>query len=47
MVSQFDSSAFTREALAAGASGYVTKEKAGTELISEMRKITSGLKDVA
>ena len=39
MVSQFDSAPFEREAVAAGASGYVVKSNAATELIPALRKI--------
>ncbi len=39
MVSQYDSPAFIREALAAGASGYVLKDKAWSGLIPEVRRI--------
>jgi YesN/AraC family two-component response regulator len=41
MVSQFDSDPFAREAVAAGASGYVVKSNASTELIPALRKIQS------
>jgi YesN/AraC family two-component response regulator len=41
MVSQFDSAPFAREAVAAGASGYVVKSNASTELIPALRKIQS------
>jgi two-component system response regulator DesR len=40
IVSQFDSPAFIREALTSGASGYVIKDKASTELIPAVRKIS-------
>jgi DNA-binding NarL/FixJ family response regulator len=39
MVSQFDSAPFTTEAIAAGASGYVVKSNAASELIPTLRKI--------
>jgi len=39
MVSQFDSAPFQREAIAAGASGYVVKSNAASELIPALRKI--------
>lgn len=39
MVSQFDSAPFAREALAAGASGYVVKSTASSELIPALRMI--------
>jgi DNA-binding NarL/FixJ family response regulator len=39
MVSQHESQAFMREALRAGAIGYVTKSKAATHLIPEIRRI--------
>ena len=39
MVSQFDSAHFMREAFVAGASGYVVKSNAASELISALRKI--------
>ena len=41
IVSQFDSVPFAREAIAAGASGYVVKSNAGTELIPMLRKTMS------
>ena len=41
MVSQFDSAPFAKEAIAAGASGYVVKSNASTELIPALRKIQS------
>jgi DNA-binding NarL/FixJ family response regulator len=41
MVSQFDSAPFAREAVAAGASGYVVKGNASSELIPALRKIQS------
>ena len=41
MVSQFDSAPFQREAIAAGASGYVTKSNAASELIPALRKLHS------
>lgn len=41
MVSQFDSAPFAREAIAAGASGYVTKSTVSTELIPALRKTIS------
>jgi YesN/AraC family two-component response regulator len=41
VVSQFDSAPFAREAVAAGASGYVVKSNASTELIPALRKIHS------
>jgi DNA-binding NarL/FixJ family response regulator len=41
MVSQFDSAPFAREAVAAGASGYVVKSNASSELIPALRKIQS------
>jgi DNA-binding NarL/FixJ family response regulator len=41
MVSQFDSAPFQREAIAAGASGYVVKSNAASELIPELRKLHS------
>lgn len=39
MVSQFDSAPFAREAVAAGASGYVMKSNAANELIPLLRKL--------
>ena len=39
MVSQFDSAPFAKEAIAAGASGYVVKSIASTELIPALRKM--------
>lgn len=41
MVSQFDSAAFQREAITAGASGYVVKSNAAFELVPALRKIRS------
>jgi DNA-binding NarL/FixJ family response regulator len=41
MVSQFDSAAFQREAIAAGSSGYVVKSNAASELIPALRKLHS------
>jgi DNA-binding NarL/FixJ family response regulator len=41
MVSQFDSAPFQREAMAAGASGYVVKSTAASELIPGLRKLHS------
>lgn len=41
VVSQSDSAPFAREAIAAGASGYVMKSNASTELIPMMRKTVS------
>jgi DNA-binding NarL/FixJ family response regulator len=41
MVSQFDSDPFAREAVAAGASGYVVKSNATSELIPALRKLQS------
>ena len=41
IVSQFDSPAHVREAIAAGASGYVVKSNASTELIPMLRKTVS------
>lgn len=41
MVSQFDSAPFFREAITAGASGYIVKSDVGTELIPALRKIMS------
>jgi DNA-binding NarL/FixJ family response regulator len=41
VVSQFDSAPFAREAVAAGASGYVVKSNASAELIPALRKIQS------
>jgi two-component system, NarL family, nitrate/nitrite response regulator NarL len=41
VVSQFDSAPFAREAIAAGASGYVVKSNASTELIPMLRKTIS------
>lgn len=38
VVSQFDSARFAREAIAAGASGYIVKSNASTELIPMLRK---------
>ncbi|HEV2399375.1 MAG TPA: response regulator transcription factor [Candidatus Sulfotelmatobacter sp.] len=40
VVSQSDSAPFAREAIAAGASGYVVKSNATTELIPALRKIS-------
>ena len=39
MLSQFDSDAFTREALAVGASGYILKSNASKQLIPALREI--------
>jgi two-component system response regulator DesR len=39
MVSQFNSEGFMREAFAAGASGYVAKDKVTSELIPEVRRL--------
>ena len=41
VVSQGDSAPFAREAIAAGASGYVVKSNASTELIPALRKTVS------
>jgi DNA-binding NarL/FixJ family response regulator len=41
VVSQGDSAPFAREAIAAGASGYVVKSNANTELIPMLRKTVS------
>ena len=41
MVSQFDSAPFAREAVAAGATGYVLKSDAACDLIPALRKIHS------
>lgn len=41
MVSQSDTAACAREVIAAGASGYVEKSNASTELIPALRKIVS------
>jgi DNA-binding NarL/FixJ family response regulator len=41
VVSQSDSAAFAREAIAAGASGYVVKSNASTDLIPMLRKTMS------
>ena len=41
VVSLSESAQFTREAIAAGASGYVMKSNAGTELIPMLRKTMS------
>jgi YesN/AraC family two-component response regulator len=41
VVSQFDSAPFAREAIAAGASAYVMKSNASTELIPALRKLHS------
>jgi len=41
VVSQYDSAPFMREAIAAGASGYVVKNNASTELIPALRKTVS------
>jgi len=41
VVSQSDSAPFAREAIAAGASGYVVKSNASTELIPILRKTVS------
>jgi DNA-binding NarL/FixJ family response regulator len=41
MVSQFDSAPFQREAITAGASGYVVKSNAASELIPALRKLHS------
>jgi len=41
IVSQYDSAPFMREAIAAGASGYVVKDNASTELIPALRKTVS------
>ena len=40
-VSQFDSDAFTREALAVGASGYILKSNASKQLILAVKKVRS------
>ena len=40
-VSQFDSGPFAREAIATGASGYVVKSNASTELIPALRQVVS------
>lgn len=42
IVSQFDSATFEREAIAAGASGYVAKNNASNELIPVLRRTVSG-----
>ena len=41
MVSQYDSAPFQREAITAGASGYVVKSNAASELIPALRKLHS------
>jgi len=41
IVSQYDSAPFMREAIAAGASGYVVKDNASAELIPALRKTVS------
>ena len=41
VVSQSDSAAFAREAIVAGASGYVVKSNAGTDLIPALRRTVS------
>ena len=41
VVSQFDSAPFVREAIAAGASEYIMKSNASTELIPALRKLHS------
>jgi YesN/AraC family two-component response regulator len=41
IVSQFEAAAFAREAIAAGASGYVVKSNASIELIPTLRKTIS------
>jgi DNA-binding NarL/FixJ family response regulator len=41
VVSQHDISFFKKEAIAAGANGYVSKTEASTQLIPEVRRITS------
>jgi len=41
VVSQYDSAPFMREAIAAGASGYVVKDNASAELIPALRKTVS------
>lgn len=41
IVSQFDSAPFAREAMAAGASGYVVKSNAAVELIPVLRRAVS------
>ncbi len=41
MVSQFDSPPFQREAITAGASGYVVKSNVASELIPALRKLHS------
>ena len=41
VVSQYDSAPFMREAIAAGASGYVAKDNASAELIPALRKTVS------
>lgn len=40
IVSQFDSAHFVREAVASGASGYVVKSNAASELIPALRRIS-------
>lgn len=41
MVSQFESAPFQREAIAAGASGYVVKSNVAAELIPALRRLRS------
>ena len=41
MVSQFDSAPFEREAVVAGAAGYILKSDAAKELIPALRKLRS------
>jgi DNA-binding NarL/FixJ family response regulator len=41
MVSQFESAPFERDALAAGATAYILKSNASTELIPALRRIQS------
>jgi DNA-binding NarL/FixJ family response regulator len=41
VVSQLDSAPFAKEAMAAGANGYVVKSNASTELIPTLRKTVS------
>ena len=41
VVSQFDSAPFAREAIAAGASAYVVKSNASTQLIPTLRQVVS------
>ena len=43
VVTQYDSSAFRREAMASGASSFMVKSNAGRELVPQLRSIQDGL----